>query len=281
MNMSKVVEFYGYSAKSDKLDWNAIVKAQLCPFRNRVCTKIRKSSPDVSIGTCTVKYGKTNGGVIICPFRLLERQQIFFDCLQLLQLHVPGNELHVIPEVAIPGGNVDYFLVSATTERRVVDFVGIELQTLDTTGTLWPERQKLLEELNISHKSLPHKNFGMNWKMTAKTILVQLHHKIETFENLNRHLVLVIQDCLLDYMKKEFDFSRISDNARLGDSMQFHVYSLSKRKDKYILKLNHRYSTDSNGLSTLLGLHANPNIDFDTIASLLEEKLTDDTLLHF
>ena len=31
--------------------------------------------------------------------------------------------------------------------NKVRDFVGIELQTLDTTGTVWPERQRLLEEL--------------------------------------------------------------------------------------------------------------------------------------
>ena len=28
------------------------------------------------------------------------------------------------------------------------------------------------------------KKFGINWKMTSKTILVQLHHKISTFEHL-------------------------------------------------------------------------------------------------
>ena len=44
-------------------------------------------------------------------------------------------------------------------------------------------------------------SFGMNWKMTAKTILVQLHHKVDTFENLNRKLVLVLQQPLLDYMR--------------------------------------------------------------------------------
>ena len=28
--------------------------------------------------------------------------------------------------------------------------MGIELQTLDTTGTVWPERQRLLKELGVS-----------------------------------------------------------------------------------------------------------------------------------
>jgi len=42
----------------------------------------------------------------------------------------------------------------------------------------------------------------MNWKMTAKTILMQVHHKVQTFEEINKHLVLVIQDHFMDYIKK-------------------------------------------------------------------------------
>jgi len=63
-----------------------------------------------------------------------------------IDTHEPGNELHIVSEVSIPGGSVDYFLVSAK-DGKVKDFVGIELQTLDTTGTVWPERQRLLKKL--------------------------------------------------------------------------------------------------------------------------------------
>lgn len=105
-------------------------------------------------------------------------------------------------------------------DRKIKDFVGIELQTLDTTGTVWPERQRFLHS-----KGLPvppadiqsTKAYGMNWKMTAKTILVQLNHKIQTFEHLNKHLVLVIQDRLLTYMRREFSFGHLSQQARVAD----------------------------------------------------------------
>ena len=76
----------------------------------------------------------------------------------------------------------------------------MELQTLDTTGTVWPERQRLLGELAVPREDnaeASSKSFGMNWKMTAKTILVQMHHKSQTFEHLNKKLVLVVQDVLL------------------------------------------------------------------------------------
>lgn len=53
----------------------------------------------------------------------------------------------------IPGGNVDFFLISAK-DGKVKDFLGIELQTLDTTGTIWPERQNLLKELHILDENI-------------------------------------------------------------------------------------------------------------------------------
>jgi hypothetical protein len=146
--MNAVVELFGYSAEKKRRDWSRIVQAQQCPFLGKKCYKVRKSDPDISIGSCTVLYGKHQEPIIICPTRLTERRQIFTDCFHLLTTHEPGNELHIVPEVSIPGGSVDYFLVSAK-KGKVKDFVGIELQTLDTTGTVWPERQRLLQKLGV------------------------------------------------------------------------------------------------------------------------------------
>ena len=176
--MSCVVELFTHSAGEPGQDWLRIVQEQQCPFLGKRCYKVRKSDPGISIGTCTVLYGRKPEPIIICPTRLIERRQIFVDCLHLLTTHEPGNELHIVSEVSIPGGSVDYFLVSAR-DGRVRDFVGIELQTLDTTGTVWPERQRLLKELGVPRADAAEdsdKPYGMNWKMTAKTILVQMHH---------------------------------------------------------------------------------------------------------
>jgi len=134
--MSKVIELYGISTHSkNETNWGDILSQQDCPFTSRKCIKVRKSEPDVTIATCTVLYGRDRKRIIICPYRLLERSQIFVDCIHLLTLHEPGNELHVVQEISIPGGSVDYFLVSAMN-GKVKDFVGVELQTLDTTGTV-------------------------------------------------------------------------------------------------------------------------------------------------
>ncbi len=275
--MSRVRELFTFSVERDDVNWKSLLRKQQCRFSGKRCFKVRKSQASVSIGTCTVRYGADEKDVIICPHRLLERKQIFADCLHLLTSHQPGNELHLVPEVAIPGGSVDYFLVSTDASRKVRDFVGIELQTMDTTGTVWPERELALQELGLKKNvAEPEKNFGMNWKMTAKTILVQLHHKIDTFEAINKHLV--IQDHLLDYMKREFAFGHVSPQPLIGDSMHFHSYRLQKEDKDYKLVLDSRCSTDSAGISKLLGLKADANIGFEEIARILEGKISDSTV---
>ena len=281
MNDNKILEFFGISTKTvENVNWNEIVSDQICPFISSRCFKVRKSLPEISIGSCTVRYGRDEKDIIICPNRLLERNQVFTDCFHLLTLHVPGNELHVLSEISVPGGSIDYFLVSAK-DKKVKDFVAIEFQTLDTTGTVWPERQRLLLAAGIqpNDDASSIKPFGMNWKMTAKTILVQLHHKIETFEHFNKHLVLIAQDCLLDYMRGEFRFEHLNNPALIGDSMHIHSYSLNHNNNAFRLNLNSRLSTDADGMATCLGLQAEAKIELEQIIAELEKKLDDNTLL--
>lgn len=272
--MSKVRELFGQYCSEDA-NIESVLENQLCPYNNKKCFKTRKSDSETSIGTCTVNY--QNKDIIICPNRLTEKSQIFVDYLHLLTLHEPGNELYIIPEVTIPGGHVDFFLVSAKN-KKVKDFVGIELQTMDTTGTVWPERQRLLDEhgIYVPKDDINNKKpFGMNWKMTAKTILVQMHHKAQTFENLNKHLVLIIQKPLYEYMRKEFSFSHIQ-GVRVGDAVHFHSYDVVEEDNGLHLALDTRVSTDTNGVAECLGLNAEANVELKDIIALLESKLLDE-----
>jgi hypothetical protein len=277
--MTKIVELYA-KPTGQSYPWPDIVSEQQCPLLNRKCLKNRKSEPDVSIGTCTVSYGREARNIIICPFRLLERSQIFIDCLHLLALHEPGNELRIVSELMVPGGNIDYCLVSVRS-GKVIDFAGIELQTLDTTGTVWPERQRFLQSHGIPVRASDadsDKKFGMNWKMTAKTILMQLHHKVQTFEHLSKPLVLVTQDCLIEYMQRGFFFEHLQA-ARLGDPMHFHAYQLVAESSGYKIQLSERWSTDTNGIAQCLGLQTSSRVELEMILQQIEAKLPQSLLL--
>ena len=108
--MSKVKEFFGLYTKQNDINWAQIAFEQSCPYIEKKCVKVRKSDAGTSIGVCTVDYSDC-GNIMICPHRMLERRQIFTDCVHLLTLHEPGNELHLLSEVAVPGGSVEYFKV--------------------------------------------------------------------------------------------------------------------------------------------------------------------------
>lgn len=280
---SDVLELYTQPTSSEAVDWAETAEEQPCHYLGRKCDKCRKSRPDQSIGTCSVDYGVRNPkNIIICPHRFLERDQIFMDCIHLLTLHEPGNELHKVPEVSVPGGSVDYFLVSVRNEE-IVDFVGLEIQALDTTGTVWPERQTFLKSkgVPVSEDFDPEKSFGMNWKMTAKTTLMQLHHKVETLEHINKHLVLALQDWLFAYMADSFAFDHIDEfeDAKLGNPMHFHTYALKKSNGRFRLGMDTRKSTDSDGIAKCLGLQTSPHVEFETIVARLQEKISERTLL--
>lgn len=276
-SLNGVVELFGVAAQKRRVDWRRVVEEQRCPFLEKKCYKVRKSDPGTSIGTCTLLYGRPPEPVVICPTRLTERRRIFADALPLLTLHKPGNDLHIIPEVSIPGGSVDYFLVSSRS-GYVQDFVGIEIQTLDTTGTVWPERQRLLRALGVVRRSAGEEStssYGMNWKMTAKTILVQMHHKALTFEHVHKKLVLIVQDRLLAYMRREFQFDHVHEPATAGDSVHLHTYRLKGVADgsRMELALNSRLSTDADGMARCLGLQAEARIELNMLVETLRAKL--------
>jgi len=83
--VSKVSEFFGESTKEiSKSTIEKLLQEQRCPYKNNRCFKVRKSEPEISIGTCTVNYGKEGRDIIICPNRLLQKKQVFIDCVHLL-----------------------------------------------------------------------------------------------------------------------------------------------------------------------------------------------------
>jgi len=279
--MSAIVEFFGYYTKDKKVNWKKVLKDQISRYTKKKSIKVRKSQPGIAIGTVVIKYGKEQKNLIIDPERFLENGQVFLDCIHLLTNHEPGNELHLVPEVKIPGGNVDFFLVSVR-KGTIRDFVGIELQSLDTTGSLWGERQKLLVEFGLlpAKTKIKKQNFGINWKMTAKTTLVQLHHKVATFEHLGKKFVLVLQNDLLDYMTKEFDFDHLNNPTTLGDSMHFHSYKILENGEGTYLELDSRISTDSIGIAKSLGLRAEAQVELEIIIKKLESKISPATLFN-
>lgn len=279
--MSRVLELFGHTA-NEPPDWASVVRQQLCPYIGAACIKTRKSQPNVAIGTCCVSYGREQRSLVICPNRLLSGAKVILDCTRYLRSHEPSNDLHVVPEVTVPGGSVDYFLVSVD-KGAVLDFVGIELQALDTTGTVWPARQRFLTSVGHpvhDEEAASSRRYGMNWKMTAKTTLVQLHHKVRTFEAVGRQLVLVLQDELMSYLQRDFAFAHVGQ-ASDHHPMQFHSYSVHHGDQAHSqLELVERLSTDTEGVRRCLDLQTEARVDTEHLVEQLRGKVGPNTLFR-
>jgi hypothetical protein len=281
--MTRIVEFYGHAVGGAEQDWPRIVQDNKCEYLDRSCTKKRKSDPSIVIGSCTVLHDKrAPKPMIICPERLTHQRKVFVGCIPLLSGHAPGNQLHLVPQVEIPGGSVDYFLVS-TKNGAIQDFVGIELQSLDTTGTVWPERQRLLRQFNIPRPGgddaeNSSRGYSMNWKHTAKTTLMQIHHKVQTFEHVGKKLVLVLQDQLLAYMRGVFRFGHFQTPAGPGNSFHIHSYRLDQQQDgKYTLNMVESVGSNMDGIAECLALQADACMELSDIIQTLSPKISDRT----
>ncbi len=276
----KPLELFTYSPEQLTTDqWREILKSSYCQYLGKKCDKTRKSQPDTSIGTCTVGY--MGNPVIICPRRFLQRRQVFLDTIHLLEGHAPGNQLHVIPEIALPGGSVDYFVVSVQ-RGAIKDYLALEIQALDTTGSVWPSRQILInEEIGLPVEGAERdKGYAINWKMSAKTILIQMHHKVKTLELLGKKLVLVLQDVFFNYITQEFASSSLQE-AETARSVHFHIYEMTEQEDVGTLSIElvSRLSTTTLGIEQMLGLQADAAVSEESLLTRLSAKISDRTLL--
>jgi hypothetical protein len=257
------LEFYGHSI-STRQDWKAILTEQHCPYLNRKCIKQRKSDPEQTIGACIVGY--QGNPLIVCPKRFLENHQIFLDSIKLLSAR--QAQFFIVPEVAMPGGSVDYFLVAMRGDE-VVDYLGVEIQSLDTTGSggIWNAREDLhADRLQEQYQ------YGMNWKMSAKTILIQMHHKAESFEVLGKKLVLALQRQFYDYISRAFQTTHIRE-ARMEDSVHFHVYHCVELNRQFRLTLSERKSTHVLGIERMLKLGKGAGISEEEVIQRIKAKL--------
>ena len=259
------LEFYGELATAtDTTLLRKAIMAEQCPFIDARCIKQRKSDSSQTIGTCIAGYQGVP--LIICPKRFLQGHQIFLDCIRFL----PRNGRYfVVPEVAVPGGNVDYFLVAQSETGDILDYVGIEIQSLDTTATggLWEARVDAVKDTLKDNY-----NFGINWKMSAKTILIQMAHKAPTFEALGKKLVLVVQTEFMTYMEREFRSGHLR-SADSTDAVQFHSYDCVYLGNALSIVQGTAKSTSAQGVDQMLGLGKENLIAEEVMIAALKAKM--------
>jgi hypothetical protein len=191
---SKIVEFFGYAPQDNSAAAKRARAQRECPFLGKECTKTL-SDGQIS-GVCTLKP-VTSGPVICCPIRLYAKNYeilrnvariAFGPSIPLLPVSASTKETreHIAvfgkgwgKELRLPsrgkGGGyfVDWVLARVSAAHDLVDFVAVEVQSIDTTGNYRHEREAYLKAQSFAGTSTA----GFNWENVNKRILPQIIYK--------------------------------------------------------------------------------------------------------
>lgn len=191
---SNIIEFFGYSPGDRSPAATSARNTFQCPFIERQCVKTLNDG--LISGACTLKP-KNGGPVICCPMRLYATgHQILKDVAQIaFGSSIPlltasaikpdagecvavfgkgwGKELR-LPNRGRSGGYfVDWVLAHLKADGTLLNFVAVEVQSIDTTGNYRSEREAYLKEEAFPSSSTA----GFNWENVNKRILPQIIYK--------------------------------------------------------------------------------------------------------
>lgn len=191
---SRIVEFFGYDPE-DRSPAATEARANLqCPFLGRQCVKTL--SDGLISGACTLKPMNA-GPVICCPIRLYAKN---WEILRDVARVAFGAAIPLLSAKAITGQTgecvavfgkgwgkelrlptrgksgayfVDWVLAHLSATGELINFVAVEVQSIDTTGNYRAERETYLKGELFPGKSTA----GFNWENVNKRILPQIIYK--------------------------------------------------------------------------------------------------------
>ena len=202
-----------------KLGFNPADHGYQCPFIGRPCIKRSTADKKHPYPICSLR--KINGDVVcVCPKRFYER-----DFLNDVIEHAwtgpkPSNPI-ITSEVKIEGfGNVDFVISDIAADGAINQFVSVELQAIDITGSARPAYEALLAGKLMDKR--PTYNF--NWKNVAKRYMNQLISKGYYHHHWGTKIVASIQDEVYDYFRRDADFFTTQDLNSANVNIVFMVY---------------------------------------------------------
>lgn len=181
----------------------------LCPYRNSVCTK-RSHSFQGPFPVCSVfrqRRGEEKVPVAVCPRRLYAAD-IYNDVIKHVWAGAKPSHPIVVHEIKMGDvGNVDMVIADLDDDgTHVKNFVSVELQAIDITGTYEPAYTSIV--LNTPLDTRPTYNF--NYKNVQKRFITQLIDKGFFHHHWGTKIIAVVQDIVYDQLKQKINFPELN-----------------------------------------------------------------------
>jgi len=199
-----------------------------CPFIKSRCPKRSTQLPDEPYPVCTLwrrPKGEPNPSqdlIFVCPKRFYA-----VDFLTEVIEHCwPGEKPknpRVAPEVKMAGfGNVDFVIADVQDDGEVEQFLSVELQAIDITGSAFPAYQAVRAGTDLERRP----TYGLNWDNVYKRYVTQLIRKGYFHHHWKSKIVAVIPEQVYQYITSRADFIRSADVKSAQVNIIFMTYRL-------------------------------------------------------
>lgn len=181
----------------------------LCPFRDSACSK-RSHSFTGPFPVCSVfrqRKGEELVPIAVCPRRLYAAD-IYNDVIEYCWSGEKPTNPIVVHEIKMGEvGNVDMVIADLSDDGSMIkNFVSIELQAVDITGTYEPAYTSIV--VNSPLERRPTYNF--NYKNVQKRFITQLIDKGFFHHHWGTKIIAVVQDVIYDNLKERINFPEVS-----------------------------------------------------------------------
>ncbi len=177
----------------------------ICPCINSRCTK-RGGEGTVSYPVCSI-LKRDNKYVCVCPKRFHEIDFLADIVSQCWPGDVPKNP-KIAREVKMRGfGNVDFVIADVNQENVIDQFLSVELQAVDITGSVRSAYDAILENEYLEKRPV----YNLNMDNVYKRYITQLIRKGYFHHHWGTKIVSVLQDVVYENIRERYPFTRQTD----------------------------------------------------------------------
>jgi len=206
----------------------------LCPYIEKRCPKRSTNLGIEPYPVCSLwknASGERDAArdiICVCPKRFYQIDWLSAVVENCWPFEAPQNPV-VATEVKMKGfGNVDFVIADQAPDGSIGNFLSVELQAIDITGSVYPAYEALRAGVQLPKRP----TYGLNWDNVYKRYITQLIRKGYFHHHWGTKIVAVIQDQVYQYVIDKADFMRSKTISDTNVNIIFMTYVFEDDPDK-------------------------------------------------
>lgn len=238
-----------------------------CPFINSQCLK-RSQRIEGPYPICSIWRGANSAKLVcLCPKRFFQ-VNFLEDVIANCWPGKPPANPQIAHEVQMKGfGQVDFVIADLDSAGNVRDFISVELQAVDITGSVEPAYQAAINNQMLTKKP----SHGFNWANVRKRYISQLISKGIYHHHWGTRMVAVLQTVVYDEFRQYIQFDELIPEQ---GNIVFMLYDYEDQRDsegRFSMKLDRVVATSHNSL--MMGSLYRTPLPKDTFCLKILDKL--------